>query len=115
MDENQIAETAGRAYGYIRSYVNDRLEITKLDMIEKSSKVFSGVVTSISIVVIALIFLLFLSVTLALFLGNLLDSYTLAFGIVSMIYLVIGLVVYFFKRSLITNPVLTALIRKMYE
>lgn len=114
-DAEHILESLGEGIGYIEVYVHRRLEMLKLDVAEKSSLVISSVITTIVLVVLGLLTLLFASITLGLFLGSWLDSYGWGFAIVTGIYILVLLAVYFLRRRLVTNPVVSMVISGFFK
>jgi len=124
-DENQSAqyeretrnllEKLGELVGYVQVYANDRIELVKLEAAERSAKAVSS---GITVAILALIFtmaLLFGSVALGLFIAEWIDSYAFAFLIVFGLYVVLGSLIAVFRKALVTNPVLTIIIKSMYK
>ncbi len=58
---------------------------------------------------------LFGSVTLALFLSDVFDSYTAGFGCVALIYLIIAVIVYLTKDKYIEKAIINMAIRKYFN
>lgn len=114
-DTEDFMEATGELLAYVKEYVNDRIEYIKLDVAEKTATTTSSVVTILVLSVVGILALVFGSTALGLFLGERLDSYALGFAIVFGIYVVVGLALYFLKNQIVTAPVLTAIIKKMYQ
>ncbi len=114
-EADELLENAGETLEYVKLYAQQKADMIKLDVTERSSKILSGVVTNIISAIVGIIVLLFLSVTLALFLGQLWNNWALGFAIVSLLYIIIGLSIYLMRESLITNPIVSFVITKMYE
>jgi uncharacterized membrane protein YqjE len=81
----------------IKEYIATRIEIVKLSVIERVTTVLPVVIISAVLVVLITLGVIFGSVTLALYIGDQLGSNTKGFGIVTLIYLVLGLIIYFIK------------------
>lgn len=110
-----IMQSAGEAYGYAKSYIEQQIEYTKLDLAERISIAIS---TAVSTVVVALLFLMvlgFLSLAGGFFLAQRLGSPGKAFLIISGIYALIAILALLFRRALITNPVLSRIIKIFFE
>lgn len=96
-----------------KEYLNTRLELTKLELVQKVSQIVSSLITSFLLLVIFVLVLLFGSVSLALFLSEKTGSTTTGFLYVAGIYLALGLLIYLLKGSFIKKPVTDMFIRKM--
>lgn len=114
-DTDALLERTGETIEYLKIYAQQQVDIIKLDTVEKSSKVISSMITGLVLGMMALLVLLFLTVAGALFLGQLLSNFALGFLIVGLIFLVIAVVLYSFRRSIITSPVVSYFIAKIYE
>ena len=110
-----LLERAGEIYGYLHSYVEDRIELLKLETAESTAKVLSSLITSAFLAVVVFFALFFGSIALAIALGNWLGSYSLAFGIVALFYLCIAALFYLFRKSLIASPILESIIKTLFE
>ena len=113
MDE--IMYKTGETVEYAKQYVDQQKQLIKLDVAEKSAQLISSAVTGVVLAVVGLLTLLFASLALAFFLGDVLDSIALGFLIVTIIYAVVALVVNSTKRKLVTNPVLSGVITKFFD
>lgn len=98
-----------------KSYLDNRIEYTKLYMVEKVSRTFADLVTTTTVIICFVLAFLFGTVTLALFLSDLLGSYTRGFGCVSLIYVLLALVVYFTKDKYIEKAIINFSIRKFFN
>jgi hypothetical protein len=83
-----------------RQYGKTSLELVKLKSIDKSADILSLLVTRLLFLVIAFIFLITLTIAVALWLGDLLGRAYFGFLIVTAFYGIVGLVVYL-KQSAI--------------
>lgn len=96
MQENKdksIEDLVDDAKGFLEA----RVEYTRLYLVEKVSKVFADLVTSTAVIVCFILAFLFGSVTLALYLSDLLGSYAGGFGCVSLFYILLAIIVYLTK------------------
>jgi uncharacterized membrane protein len=60
-------------------------------------------------------FTLFINIALSLFIGNLLGEYYLGFLIVSGVYLILSLVIYFYSDKMIKIPLTNLVIAKLLK
>lgn len=114
-ETDQILLTAGESVEYARQYFKQQGDMIRLEAAERISKTTSSLLTAITIAFLAVLTLLMLSIALGFWLGNLWESYSLAFLAVAGLYAIIGGVVYFFKRQLVTNPVLDFTLDAFFE
>jgi lysylphosphatidylglycerol synthetase-like protein (DUF2156 family) len=98
-----------------KSYIEDRAEYTRLYMVEKMSKAFADILTGATVAICFVLAFLFGSVTLALFLSDVLESFTKGFGCVALIYLIIAIVVYLTKDKYIEKAIVNMAIRKYFN
>ncbi|MFC4211938.1 phage holin family protein [Pedobacter lithocola] len=114
MQENKdksIEDLVNDAKGFFEA----RLEYTRLHVVEKASKIFADLVTSTAVIVCFILAFLFGSVTLALYLSDVLNSYAGGFGCVSLIYILLALIVYFTKDKYIEKAIINIAIRKYFD
>ncbi len=83
----------------LKEYISTRIELIRLTAIERLTVVVASLITNTFVIVAALLTFLFASLTLAFYLGELLDSYAAGFGIVALIYLLAALVIAFTKEK----------------
>jgi hypothetical protein len=96
---------AGENYEYIKTIIENKIEIKKLELIDGSIPIVSSI---IMIVFLGLLLLLFSQVILALLahaLYLLLGSWLYSLSIISLLLLVTMVIIYFFGNDLIQNKV----------
>ena len=98
-----------------KSYLDTRVEYTRLYLVEKVSKVFADLVTNAVVIICFVLAFLFGTITLALFLSELLGTYTRGFGCVSLIYIALALIVYLTKDKFIEKAIINFAIRKYFN
>ena len=79
------------------------------------AKTSSSLITGLAVVATGAIALLMLSLVLGFFLASLWDSLTLGFLAVGGLYIVLTLLIFYFKTQLITNPLVNYIIKKIYD
>lgn len=97
-----------------KSYLENRIEYTKLYMVEKVSRTFADLVTTATVIICFILAFLFGTVTLALFLSDVLGSFTRGFGCVALIYILLAVIVYFTKDKYIEKAIINFSIRKFF-
>jgi len=114
MQENKdksIEDLVDDAKGFLEA----RVEYTRLYLLEKISKVFADLVTSATVIVCFVLAFLFGSVTLGLYLGEVLNSYEGGFGSVSVLGILIAVFVYFTKDKYREKAIINIAIRKYFD
>lgn len=110
-EEKSIEDIVDDAKGFLEA----RIEYTRLYLVEKASKIFADLVTNTAVIVCFILAFLFGSVTLALFLSDVLGSFTAGFGCVSLIYIALAVIVYFTKDKYIEKAIINIAIRKYFD
>lgn len=94
-------------------YSKTTLELFKYETVYKSADIFSSLAVKVAITLVVVMFLLFINIGLALFLGSYLGEMYYGFVIVGVAYLLISILLFIFKDEWIKNPVSNFFIRKM--
>lgn len=98
-----------------KGFLNARVEYTRLYLVEKVSKIFADLVTSTAVIVCFILAFLFGSVTLALYLSDVLGSNAGGFGCVSLFYILLAIIVYLTKDKYIEKAIINVAIRKYFD
>lgn len=114
-DTEHLLESAGETAEYIREYVKLQVDYLRLDIAERLAKVISALFATLAIAALGLLALMMVMVALAFYLGNLWGSYALGFLCVGGFYVVLAVLVVLFKDRLVTNPLLTSIIRAFFK
>jgi len=114
MIQENIKENLVEVKEEFEEYINKRIDLFKLHIVEDLSKATSSF--GIKLVVFYLLFfvLLFFSLAGAFYLGGLLDSLPLGFIIIGSFYLVIVLFFYLFRRTMVEKPVIQSFINLFF-
>lgn len=105
--------TFGSLFENAGDYLETRLELLKLQAIDKTSDVTSSVVSGITLAIIMGFAFFLINIGIALWIGELLDKAYLGFFILAAFYLLAGFLVRSFKKAWIKDPITTMLIKKM--
>lgn len=84
----------------VENYTKTTFELHKLKFIGKSSSVVSILILYVTLFIIALFFVSFINIALALLIGKWIGIYYLGFLIVSLFYLFIACLVYIFRDEI---------------
>jgi Putative Actinobacterial Holin-X, holin superfamily III len=110
-DQNLIDDLFKKATEFSETYI----ELQKLKMVKKITMSVSEMVPGLIAVSFLIIFLLFISLALALWLGDYLGRICLGFLIVSAFYLVAGLILYFFFKGPIRKITAGYLLKQIFR
>lgn len=101
--------------GTVKDYVNTRIELVKLNTVEKSSGIIATVIAGLIVAAVFLFFLVFISIALAFGLGEWIGKPWAGFLIVAFLYLVIGIIVWVSRVRIIQLPIMNALIKQFFS
>ncbi len=102
-------------YEKAKTYTETSLELFRLNAIDKTADVSSSLMARIAIVMVVAMFTLFINIGISLFIGKMVGEYYLGFMIVSLFYLIIALILYFFSNQLIKIPITNLVIDKLLK
>ncbi|CAM4257272.1 hypothetical protein [Flavobacterium terrigena] len=94
-------------------YSKTTLELCKYEAVYKSADIFSNLAVKLAITIVVVMFLLFVNIGLALFLGDYLGEMYYGFVAIGLFYLFIAILLYIFKDQWIRNPVSNFIISKI--
>ena len=112
---DDLLATAGETLAYAEDYFETKVELIKLDVVDKGTRLGASAIAGIVVAVLGLAGGLFLSLALALWLGYLVSSYPLGFVIVGLFFLLVAGLTFAFRKPLLTKPILTALISSLFK
>ncbi len=99
----------------LKEYINNRIDIIRIDFIEKSSEIISKILTAVIISLFSLFIFIFLSVGLALYLGNLFNDTATGFFIVAGIYALLVVILAIGRKFFFETPLINFQIKKHFR
>lgn len=108
-----IVSNMGKLYEKAEQYSKTSLELIKLNAIDKSSDVISSLAVVITLTLIGAMFTLFFNIGIGFMIGKMLNNYAIGFLIVSGFYVILGIVVFIYKKSLIKDPIDNLVVGKL--
>lgn len=111
--ENNTTTTIEKLIEKAEIYSKTTLELIKCETVYKSADIFSNLAVKLSITFVVVIFLLFINIGLAFFLGKYLGEVYYGFLAVGLFYLFVSIILFIFKNAWIKNPVSNFIISKM--
>lgn len=115
MKTEEFLSSAGETLEYGKMYIEQKVDFYRLETSKRLAKTTSNLVTLAVIGFLGMMVVLFLSLAVGILLGDFLGSYGIAFLVVTGIYLCAVLLIFFFKREIITNPILSLIIKEMLD
>jgi hypothetical protein len=98
-----------------KEYIDTRIEYTRLSAVEKGAKIFADLITNGAVIICFILAFLFGTLTLALFLSDILGSHTRGFGCVAVIYLIMAIIFYLIKDKFLEPGLVNMFIRKYFD
>jgi Zn-dependent protease with chaperone function len=99
----------------LKKYASVKLESAKLNAAEKSSVLVSNAIAMMVVALVFILFFFFASIALAIFLGVWLNKLWLGFILVALFYLIIGILVWWFRQKIIQLPLMNALLKQLIK
>ena len=95
-----------------KDYIDNRLELYKLKLIDKTSSVASSVISGLALFVVFFMFFVVLNIGIALLIGDLVGKSYVGFLILAAFYAIVGLVLFSKRDKIFKTPVTKMIIGK---
>lgn len=112
---DRVVDQGQEALEYARQYAHQRIELLKLDAAEKIAKAIGSLVFMIIVLLLCLSTLAFIFTAAAIYIGILLDSMLMGFGIVALFNLLILITIMTFGKKIILTPLYNIVISAIFE
>lgn len=96
----------------LKEYVDTNYELIKLEVIDHSSEIISGIISKLIVGVLLVLFAFFGSFYLAYYLSDLIGIDNIGFAIISGFYLLVAIFIHLNKKSLIETKVCNSFVQK---
>lgn len=113
--DNQSDDSIQSLVDRAKDYVETRVDLLKLQAVNKSADVVSSVASGLVTAIIMIFFFMILNIGLGLLLGELLGKAYYGFFVLAAIYLITGLLFKSFGNKWIKEPVSTMIIKKIFK
>jgi len=97
------------------AYAKTNIDLIKLKSIDKSSEVISKSASKLVFIFLGLIIFFLLSIGLSVWIGEMTGEMYYGFFIVAAIYVLLSVVLYFFRDTLIKKPINDSIIIQLLE
>lgn len=112
---DNIATNIEMLYQKAKEYTETSIELLRLNAIDKTADVVSSLFARLALVMLVAMFTLFINIALSIFIGKLLNEMYLGFLIVSGVYLILAVVVFYFNDKLLKIPITNLVIAKLLK
>ena len=99
----------------VKGYMDDRLELFKLKLVQKVSAVVSSVISFIVLMVVFLIFFTVFNIGIALLISEFTGKAYAGFLILAGFYAIAGIVLFIGSGRFLTSAISSIIIRKIYK
>ena len=99
----------------VENYVENKILLVKLEATEKISKLAGAMFSGLLIAVISFFIILFISMMIAWYFGQLLDNVYLGFGIISAFYIVLLILLLVFRKKVLEKTITNTVINIFFE
>ena len=96
----------------LKEYAEIRFKLAKYRAIEGGTSIVASIIADVVVIICSSMAFIFLSITLAYYLGHLFGAEWMGFGTVALIYILIAIIVKYNKKGL-ERPIINALIQKI--
>lgn len=96
-------------------YSKTSLELCKYNAVYKSAEIFSTLITKLVIIIALAVFCMLTNIGLSIWIGNLIGQIYFGFFILAFIYLLIAILLYYFRYDWIKKPVSNFIINKLLK
>lgn len=110
-----IATNIELLYEKAKNYAEVSIELVKLNAVDKTADIVSSLLARLLVIMVVAIFILFLSIALSLYLGELFGKDYLGFLGVSGFYLILALILHYQRDKLIKEPLTNVVIAKLLK
>jgi len=115
MDKENFNKTLQGTIEGIREYIDLKVELYSLILIERVSKMMSKFLTAIVFIFFFFFFLMFISFGFITWFHKATGTSVIGWVIAAVFYLVIGLVIFFMSKKLFLNPMLKGFTEVLFE
>ena len=110
-----IVNNIEKLYDKAEKYSKTSIDLMKLIAIDKTSDIISSLAVVFSISLIVALFTLFINIGVSLLIGKMLHNYYLGFFIVSGFYLILAIIIFIFRKTLIKIPIDNLIVLKLLK
>lgn len=110
-----IKSRALESVGILVEYFEAKWNVMALDVSDKSAKVISSILMGVTLALLGFFVLVLLSISAALAVGYWLDNFALGFLIIALAYLLVCVIVVYFRFKLLYIPFINIILKILYK
>lgn len=110
-----IGEEANKLKSHVTEYANHRIELVKLEALEKVAELSANLSSSLIFFFLILSFVMFGLTSLSLTLGEIWESYALGFSAVTGLVLGMLMVGLIFRKAIVKRPIQNMFVRLLFK
>lgn len=111
MQEEQETSFFKESRQQLEQYVQDRVLLLKLQMVEKVSQLIALLFTGLTLALLAFFILLFVSIMAGYYFANVTGSLYIGFGIVALFYILLFVLIVSLRKKVIEKHIIDAVIK----
>lgn len=111
MQEEQETSFFKESRQQLEQYVQDRVLLLKLQMVEKVSQLIALLFTGLTLALLAFFILLFVSIMAGYYFANITGSLYIGFGIVAIFYIILFVLIVSLRKKVIEKHIIDAVIK----
>lgn len=115
METNKEEQSSSSLTGQIKEYIETRIKLARYQAIDKGTSFFANLLTEVFVLFCIVTTFFFATITLALYLGQLLNSYWMGFGCIALLYLLLAIIVSAIKKSFFEPRIVNFLIKRIFK
>lgn len=115
MKTEELISTAGETVEYAKIYIEQQKQYFRLETSKRLAKTTSNLATLAVLVFLGFMVMIFFTLAIGFLLGKYIGSYGVAFLGLTGFYLLLAILVFYFKKQIITNPILNLVIKEMLD
>ena len=113
--ENQLKDNIESLFERTTEYIETRIDLYKLKVVDKSSDVLSSVISKMIVFLVFVMFIFIINIGIALLLGELLGKSWYGFFALAGFYLITGLIFNSMRRKWFKEPIANKMIQKILK
>lgn len=114
-EQDSLNDFADKVKNQLTSYVDVKTELLKAQWVEKSALITGKMVTGLIILFTLFFSILFGSLVLGYYFSEVMNSTVKGFGFVALFYVALLLIVWFFRKKLIQQPISNFIVETIYQ
>ncbi|MFT3746991.1 MAG: hypothetical protein QM768_01685 [Agriterribacter sp.] len=115
MKEETISEGIEGLLGDTGKYIEAKAELWKLKVADRTTEATTSIATQLILIFIAIMALTLINIAVAILIGKWLGELHYGFFIVAGFYILLGIIVYAFRKQIIQTPLYNVIINKILK